>query len=78
MKLFYGTPTSCVIQRRTFEGISNPDKNRNALTSKYMPSYKYYIDIGYEGGRHAVGTHRTKGQAQEFYDRAVKMAGEPL
>jgi len=78
MKLYYGIPISCTIKQRTFEGKNNPSKNDDPLTSKYMPSYKYHLDIGYEDGRHASGTHRTKKQAQEFYDRAVKMAGKPL
>ena len=29
------------VLRRTFEGKTDPSKNDNALTSKYMPSQKY-------------------------------------
>jgi hypothetical protein len=29
------------IYKRTFEGKTDPAKNDHALTSKYMPSYKY-------------------------------------
>ncbi len=36
------------IKRRTFEGKTNPAKNDNSLTSKYMPSYRYWLKIQYE------------------------------
>lgn len=78
MKFYYDKPESCIIKKRTFEGKTDPDKNADSLTSKYMPSYKYWVELIYETGRHAVATFRTKTEAEAFYAKALKMAGQPL
>ena len=78
MKMYYDKPTECTIKRRTFEGKTDPSKNSDSLTSKYMPSYKYWLLIGYDTGRKAVATFRTKAEAAAFYAKAQRMAGQPL
>lgn len=78
MKLYYDKPTEYTIKRRTFEGKTDPSKNADSLTSKYMPSYKYWLLIGYDTCRKAVSTFRTKLDAEAFYANALKIAGQPL
>ena len=76
MRMRYEMPTGHEIKRRTFEGKTDPSKNDNGLTSKYMPSRKYWMKITYP---HAPQGHtdcyRTKREAEEAYQLAVKRAG---
>ena len=48
MKLYWSTPVKYEIKRRTFEGKTDPSKNDSALTSKYQPSYRYYMEIEFK------------------------------
>ncbi|KKN00790.1 hypothetical protein LCGC14_1134150 [marine sediment metagenome] len=45
----YQEVTGFNIKRRTFEGKTDPTKNNSSLTSKYMTSYKYWLEIEYDG-----------------------------
>lgn len=44
----YQKVTGFNIKRRTFEGKTDPTKNNSSLTSKYMTSYKYWLEIEYD------------------------------
>lgn len=76
MGMRYEKPTGHEIKRRTFKGKTDDSKNDNSLTSKYLPSYKYWMKITYP---HALQGHtdcyRTKREAEEAYEKAVKRAG---
>ena len=76
MEMKYEKPTGHVIKRRTFEGKTDPSKNDSGLTSKYMPSYKYWMKITYP---HAPQGHtdcyRTKKDAEAAFELAVTRAG---
>jgi hypothetical protein len=64
MELRYGKIDNSTIQvkRRTFEG-----KNDNALTSKYMPSYKYWYEFKtIDGITHSNCTRTKKEALQEI------------
>ena len=67
------TPTAYIIKRRTFEG-----KNDHALTSSYMPSYKYWMRIEFADQKASENCFTSKRAAQEYYDRCVREAGKPL
>ena len=68
------------VKRRTFEGKTDPSKNDEALTSKYMTSYRYIalyrIRFEYEhGGVSEVDTSRcfrTKREAEESMKQQSK------
>ncbi|HDY66771.1 MAG TPA: hypothetical protein ENH85_03150 [Candidatus Scalindua sp.] len=61
-----------VIKRRTFEGI-----NGSSLTSKYMPSYKYWIKIWYDT-HDSKNTFKTKRECIEYVNRQKELEGKPL
>jgi hypothetical protein len=71
-------PISLTIKRRTFEGKTNPKANNNSLTSKYMPSYKYWSEITYENGQKITNCHRTKREAETAYADRIRKAGQPM
>lgn len=57
------------VVKRTFEGVKNPEKNNNPITSKYSPSKKYALvfDVQFEHGgisKDIVETYETKKLAQ--------------
>ena len=56
------------IVRRTFEGLTNPEKNNDPVTSKYYTSQRYAVVCEQYGRRH-VETFRTKGEAQRWIER---------
>ena len=58
MILTYRKIKSFDIKRRTFEG-----KNDSSLTSKYMPSYKYWLKVIYEDNNSSEDCFRTKQEA---------------
>ncbi len=58
------------IKRRTFEGLTNTEKNSSPITSKYYPSKKYALIFSVEfshGGtkQNIIETYRTKREAEE-------------
>lgn len=55
------------IMIRRFEGRTDPEKNHDALTSKYYPSHRYAVVCTWYGKRH-VETCRTKRDAQDWID----------
>lgn len=72
----YEMPTGHEIKKRTFEGKHDPSKNDNSLTSKYMPSYRYWMVITYPHNPAGVEhTCRTKKEAEDIYRVAVSRAG---
>ena len=75
MKLYYDKIDNASIQvkRRTFEG-----KNDNALTSSYMPSYKYWYEFStIEGIKHSNCT-RTKQEALQAIEAYRMKEGQAL
>ena len=77
MYMVYEMPTGYEIKRRTFEGKTDPSKNDNSLTSKYMPSYKYWLKITFpQSAQPHTNCFRTKREAEESYANAVKRAGK--
>ena len=69
--------TSFEIKRRTFEGRINSAKNNNSLTSKYMPSYKYWLKLNF--GNHATeNCFPTKRQCLQRVEEAKREAGKLL
>jgi hypothetical protein len=69
---------SIQVKRRTFEGKTDNSKNDNALTSKYMPSYKYWYEFKtMEGVKHTNCTTTKKDAYQEIKDYRLK-EGKPL
>lgn len=54
-----------VIVRRKFEGRTDPSKNNDPLTSKYMPSYRYAV-VYERYGKQRVDCFPTKAQAENF------------
>ena len=50
MEFKHGNVKTFEIKRRTFEGRTDPEKNDCALTSKYMPSYKYWMRVELDDG----------------------------
>ena len=77
MKFYYPDVLSYEIKRRTFEGKDNPDKNNNSLTSKYMPSYKYWMKIEHPNYV-SKNCYRTKQDALEALETAKYRAGSSL
>jgi len=75
MELRRRKPLSYDLRRRKFEGRTDDSKNGDSLTSKYMPSYKYWMKILYEGGREQASCYRTKKDALAAYDLAKSKAG---
>ena len=55
------------IVRRTFEGLKDPEKNADPVTSKYMPSHKFAV-VCTQCGKRVVQTFNTKIQAKEWID----------
>ena len=78
MKLYYSKPVGYEVKRRTFEGKTNPDKNGDSLTSKYYPSYKYWIQIEHDDGTVIIRTKRTKKECVEYFQHCLSIAGKPL
>lgn len=77
MRQFYEKVKSFEIKRRTFEGKTDPDKNINSLTSKYMPSYKYWVRIVFENYT-SDRCFPTKKQCVEYVEKRKRIAGTPL
>ena len=78
MKLYYQKVKSFVIKRRTFEGKTNPAKNDNSLTSKYMPSYRYWLRILFYDGSSSETCYRQKIDCSGAVATAKAMAGRAL
>ena len=78
MIMHYDKPVSREIKRRTFEGKTDPAKNDNSLTSKYMPSYRYWMEITYDTGRVSETCKVTKRDCIEYFEACERMAGKPL
>jgi len=57
------------VKKRTFEGIKNPTKNDDALTSKYMPSLKYIafytVETDDNNQYKSQKSYKTKKEAEE-------------
>ena len=62
----YRKVESSEIKKRTFEGKTDPSKNNHSLTSKYMPSYKYYMKVNYELGTSREDCFRTRKDAEDY------------
>ena len=75
--LYYEQVKSFEIKRRTFEGRTNPGKNNNSLTSKYMPSYKYWVRIVFENYT-TDQCFPTKKQCVDYVEQRKRAAGKPL
>lgn len=83
MKTYWTTPVHYEIKQRTFEGKLDSSKNDNALTSKYMPSHRYYMEIKFKSDDShdeytTHSTYRTKADALAHYELCVKRAGQPM
>ena len=78
MEMTYAKPIGYNIQRRTFEGKTDPAKNNSSLTSKYMPSYKYWVKIDFDGGYSEEKTFTTKAQCIEYVDHRQSIAGRTM
>ncbi len=72
MEMIYPNVIGFEFKRRTFEG-----KNDNSLTSKYMPSYKYWLRIDYENYS-AEKCYPKKSDCQQAVETAKRLAGLPL
>ena len=68
-------PVFYELKRRKFEGKNDDSKNGDSLTSKYMPSYKYWMRIHYKDGGNSTNCYRTKKDALEAYETARRKAG---
>ncbi len=77
MKMLNPKVAGYAIRRRTFEGKTNPKKNDCSLTSKYMPSHKYWLMIDW-GNYSSEYTYPTKAQCLTIVEDAKKRAGKPL
>lgn len=77
MKFTHSNVIGFEIKRRTFEGKTNPNKNDNSLTSKYMPSYKYWLRIEYEDYS-SENCYPRKSECQQAVETAKQLAGKPL
>jgi hypothetical protein len=83
MELYHSKVKGFEIKRRTFEGKTDHTKNDNSLTSKYMPSYKYWLRIEYHADEHHARQAteyccRTKQEALDRVERAKYLEGKPL
>lgn len=78
MEMTYPKVMGYRIKRRTFEGKTDPTKNDDSLTSKYMPSYKYWIEVEFEDGNKRTDTRPTKRECLEFVARLKLDAGKPM
>jgi hypothetical protein len=78
MKMIRPGVKSFEIKRRTFEGKIDPSKNDCSLTSKYMPSYKYWLRIVFDNGQISTETKPTKQQCIDFVDNCRRQAGTEL
>jgi len=78
MKFTYPNIKSYEIKRRTFEGKTNPQKNLNSLTSKYMPSYKYWVKISFDNGTHSEDCRPTKQSCIDYVEHRKRLAGKTL
>lgn len=78
MKITYPKVKSFEIKRRTFEGRTDPTKNDNSLTSKYMPSYKYWVKIKFEDGSETEDTKPTKQLCLNFVEHRKSIAGKQM
>lgn len=77
MKLTHPNVKGFEIKRRTFEGKTDIDKNNNSFTSKYMPSYKYWLRIDYENYS-SENCYPKKSDCQQAIETAKRLAGSPL
>jgi len=77
MKFTHPNVIGFEIKRRTFEGETNPDKNNNSLTSKYMSSYKYWLRIDYENYS-SENCYSKKSECQQAVETAKQLAGKSL
>lgn len=75
MEFRHGIVKSFIIKRRKLEGRSDPTKNDDSLTSKYMPSYRYWLQIEFEGGQVTTRTRPTKQECVEYVERCKRLAG---
>ncbi len=76
MKMRREKPTGHIIKRRTFEGEIDPSKNDNSLTSKYMPSYRYWLKITYPHNIEGITSiYRRKKDAEDAFELAIKLTG---
>jgi len=66
--------TDIAVLRRTFEGKTNPNKNHDALTSKYYPSKRYLLRYRCTeyGDAHVDETYETKGLAEYAKELMLK------
>jgi len=78
MKLKHKIPVSYEIKKRTFEGKTDPSKNFNSLTSKYMTSYKYWMEITFKDESKEDNTFVKKSDAVDYYERRKKQGGKAL
>lgn len=83
MKTYWAKPVKYEIKQRTFEGKTDSSKNDHSLTSKYMPSHRYYMEIEFKADDcHDAyitrNTYRTKADALAHYELCVKRAGQPM
>ena len=74
MKLQYQNVKGFEIKRRTFEGKTEPEKNNSSLTSKYMPSYKYWMRIDYDNYS-SENCYPRKSDCVAAIERAENQAG---
>lgn len=49
--------SNIAIHKRTFEGVTDPSKNDNPVTSKYRTSRKYAVSFDIEGYEHNPSVH---------------------
>jgi len=75
MEFRYQNVKGFEIKRRTFEGKTDPAKNDSSLTSKYMPSYKYWLQIEYDNYT-AENCFPTKAQCIAAVETAKRQAGQ--
>jgi len=59
---------NATIVKRTFEGKTDPSKNNNPVTSKYMASYKYAV-ICTQYGKERIDTFVSKKDASNWIEK---------
>ena len=77
-EFYYQVPVSYEIKKRTFEGETDPTKNFDPLTSKYMRSYKYWIEVTFKNGTKSQETFSTKRNCIDYYERRCLIAGKRI
>lgn len=76
IELRHRKPVSYELKPRTFEGKTDPSKNGDPLTSKYMTSYKYWMKVYYEEGEPTTHTFPGKQNALAYYKELADKAGQ--